>query len=536
MRNFKVWAGIVVVMVGVVIGGSALAYDLPCVIGEFRYEQSPTDWNNIRDQNGDGKDDLLIDVGYLRRHEVYLGRDSFKTEPDYLMPSQRGESEVIGFGLSIGRLTPEHPHCFANWNIIRNDSTRLLDFYKGAGNGMDSLWMTLHSNIYRDNLAWAHGRYLRPFDFNGDGYHDILLKRQITDNIGALELYFGGADFDTIPDWVAHFNISDMGGFTWSPGYDINHDGFADILVRGYGAHDDNQGEMFYSLYLGGGDPDTTPVFILWNRSFQGRWGQPTRMEKGFSLLPDVNSDGYADFGIYWHDGNPNDARVSRDGVYLFFGGEQVDAVPDLNLEGSRGCAEEGRLIGGDFNGDGKGDVAVGYWARPPTPNGEVHFHFGSQRIDTVADVVVSENDYQGRYPYLGYDVGAVGDYNGDGADDIGVATMGDFPLIILTGNRDWQVEVKPEPSIPIKAFSFTLAPNPSNPSVTIKFALLEDSKVRLTVYDLAGREVMMLVNDELKAGNHSATWSAGGFTSGIYLVKMETPSFCATKKVALVK
>jgi len=79
-------------------------------------------------------------------------------------------------------------------------------------------------------------------------------------------------------------------------------------------------------------------------------------------------------------------------------------------------------------------------------------------------------------------------------------------------------------------------SPNPFNPSTTIKFALLEDSKVRLTVYDLAGREVVTLVNHELKAGNHSVTWNAEGFTSGIYLVKMETPSFSATKKVTLVK
>jgi len=78
--------------------------------------------------------------------------------------------------------------------------------------------------------------------------------------------------------------------------------------------------------------------------------------------------------------------------------------------------------------------------------------------------------------------------------------------------------------------------PNPFNPSTTIKFALLEDSKVRLTVYDLAGREVATLVNGELKAGAHSATWIAEGFTSGIYLVKMETPKFSATRKVTLVK
>jgi len=78
--------------------------------------------------------------------------------------------------------------------------------------------------------------------------------------------------------------------------------------------------------------------------------------------------------------------------------------------------------------------------------------------------------------------------------------------------------------------------PNPFNPSTTIKFALLEDSRVRLTVYDLAGREVALLVNGELKSGAHSATWNAEGFTSGIYLVKMETPQFSETRKLTLIR
>jgi len=78
--------------------------------------------------------------------------------------------------------------------------------------------------------------------------------------------------------------------------------------------------------------------------------------------------------------------------------------------------------------------------------------------------------------------------------------------------------------------------PNPFNPSTTIKFSLLEETQVRLTVYDLAGREAAALVNGELKAGRHTVTWNAEGLTSGVYLVKMETPQFSATKKVTLLK
>jgi len=78
--------------------------------------------------------------------------------------------------------------------------------------------------------------------------------------------------------------------------------------------------------------------------------------------------------------------------------------------------------------------------------------------------------------------------------------------------------------------------PNPFNPSTTIEFSLPMDSDIRLTVYDLTGREVAILVNGKLKAGTYSANWNAESFTSGVYLVKMETPTFSASKKIALIK
>jgi len=78
--------------------------------------------------------------------------------------------------------------------------------------------------------------------------------------------------------------------------------------------------------------------------------------------------------------------------------------------------------------------------------------------------------------------------------------------------------------------------PNPFNSITTITFGLDKSAPTCLAVYDLSGREVASLLNLELKAGTHSATWNAEGFTSGIYLVKMETPNFSATRKVTLVK
>jgi len=80
------------------------------------------------------------------------------------------------------------------------------------------------------------------------------------------------------------------------------------------------------------------------------------------------------------------------------------------------------------------------------------------------------------------------------------------------------------------------VSPNPFNSSTTIRYVVPTAGRVQLTLHDLTGREVQRLVDANLSVGSHSLTWNAGGFTSGIYIVKIETPSFSTTRKVLLVK
>ncbi len=65
--------------------------------------------------------------------------------------------------------------------------------------------------------------------------------------------------------------------------------------------------------------------------------------------------------------------------------------------------------------------------------------------------------------------------------------------------------------------------PNPFNPSTTISFSLPEDSKVVLKIFDVLGREVSTLINNEIPAGEHSFVFDATGLSSGIYLYRIET-------------
>jgi ligand-binding sensor domain-containing protein len=78
--------------------------------------------------------------------------------------------------------------------------------------------------------------------------------------------------------------------------------------------------------------------------------------------------------------------------------------------------------------------------------------------------------------------------------------------------------------------------PNPFNPSTQINYELSKLSKVSLKVYDLLGREVANLVNEQQSAGPHTVTWEASPLATGVYFYRLEAGSFVQTKKMLLMK
>jgi hypothetical protein len=78
--------------------------------------------------------------------------------------------------------------------------------------------------------------------------------------------------------------------------------------------------------------------------------------------------------------------------------------------------------------------------------------------------------------------------------------------------------------------------PNPFNPSTSISFSVPERSVVRMSVYDMLGREIALLVNESLDAGSYSTTWEPSGLSTGTYLVRLQAGAFVQTAKMMLVK
>lgn len=78
--------------------------------------------------------------------------------------------------------------------------------------------------------------------------------------------------------------------------------------------------------------------------------------------------------------------------------------------------------------------------------------------------------------------------------------------------------------------------PNPFNPVTTIGYSMPEGGAARLSVFDVLGREVSVLVDGHVNAGQHQVTFDAQGLPTGTYIYRLETPGFAMTKQLVLMK
>jgi len=122
------------------------------------------------------------------------------------------------------------------------------------------------------------------------------------------------------------------------------------------------------------------------------------------------------------------------------------------------------------------------------------------------------------------------------------IAMCGDYSSAV---NLMWPqclspVAVPGDP-LPSRIATLDAAPNPFNPRTTIRFGLSAAGRVRLTVYDIAGRRVRTLVDAILPSGTHEAIWDgrdAGGraAASGSYFARLEAGDTVQALRMSLVR
>ncbi|MGB7063310.1 MAG: FlgD immunoglobulin-like domain containing protein [Candidatus Zixiibacteriota bacterium] len=256
-------------------------------------------------------------------------------------------------------------------------------------------------------------------DVNNDGFDDIIVgATQLLMDRGYALIYFGGTEFDTIPDVRLIGEPFGPGGYsrfgvTVASAGDVNDDGYDDVLV---GADFGWNGEVGWRtgkafLFLGGEDMDSIP-----DVTFLGSFDDFEYFGGVISSAGDINDDGYDDVII----GCPSYRGGWLSGrAYIYFGGQNMDNEYDICIQGG-----EGDFFGnsvnsiGDVNQDGYEDVLIGAACDGHTGfEGRASIYFGGDPMDTTADVTFWGDSAS--FKQVGSYIASAGDVNGDTDPDV---------------------------------------------------------------------------------------------------------------------
>jgi hypothetical protein len=377
------------------------------------------------DVNGDGYSDVI--VGAPRSEDkatdagkafIYFGGANMNNNTDVILS---GVSSFDFFGFSVSDAGDVNGDGYgdvivgAPYNDARaNDAGSTYIFYGGT-NMNDTYDVTFNGEIINDNLGYSVSS---AGDVNGDGFSDVIVGIPFNDaevlDGGKTLTYFGSPNMDNIAEFISFvFYPGDNFGFSVSSAGDFNGDGYSDLLVGAW-QNDENgtsAGRVYiYSNSLFGND---LPDLILIGTTDREGFGVSV------SSAGDVNGDGYEDIivGAYKNE-NQNGTWAGNASIY--FGGELLDNVPDVILQGEAPFNFFGISVSkaGDVNGDGYDDVIVGASNNDAGGQdaGRAYLYYGGANMDNVPDLVVT---HQEALSLFGSSVSDAGDVNADGYDDI---------------------------------------------------------------------------------------------------------------------
>jgi len=211
--------------------------------------------------------------------------------------------------------------------------------------------------------------------------------------------------------------------------------------------------------------------------------------------------------------------------------------------------------VGTIYNQVAKYDQSTGSWdAFSPLPA-------GSFKLDYITALAVDQKGVL----WIGFDGGLTSKdgnnwtlYNsanspldGDWIMDINVDTTNNLWLAVYPNNNgiggvvefnknginNGLTDVKNNTAQTPKSFSLAQNyPNPFNPSTIIKYQVSKESFVTIKVYDVLGRELNQLVNEQKPVGSYEISFNASSLTSGIYFYRITAGNFSSVKKMILLK
>jgi photosystem II stability/assembly factor-like uncharacterized protein len=112
----------------------------------------------------------------------------------------------------------------------------------------------------------------------------------------------------------------------------------------------------------------------------------------------------------------------------------------------------------------------------------------------------------------------------------------GDSGVVLKTTNGGLSFVNPISYNVPDKFSLHQNYPNPFNPVTKIKFDIAKREVVKLKIFDLLGREISTIVNEQLKPGTYEFEWDGSNYSSGIYFYEIISDKFTETRKMVLIK
>lgn len=499
------------------------------------------------DVNGDGFKDIIVgatqmlmDRGYAY---VYFGGVEFDTIPDVILIGE--PFSPAGFS-NFGCLTA----CAGDVNNDGYDDVlvsanfgfnydiwwrtgKVFLYFGGAE--MDSIEDAVFQGSF-DDYIWYGSSISSAGDVNQDGYDDVIIGCPEYPGgwgMGRAYIYFGSDYMDEQFDVCIQGDTGDGLGCSLRRIGDVNKDGYDDVLV-GVPYDGQTRFEGRTSIYFGGDPMDTIPDVTFWGDSAGFQLA-------GFhiSAAGDVNGDNYPDVVI---------SASSK--VKLFLGGTGMDTIADIILTGEEPVNEPSSYEvsdAGDLNGDGFGDVMIAHASYGDSGEGRVYVFYGGSDIDSLFDIILTGD--QRPHTYFGVAMGKAGDINGDGFEEVVIASYGGTTatgkVFIYTGNTT-SVSEEQEEHVSRRFRLDQNYPNPFNSMTLIRYTASPpkcgcQAHTTLRIHNIRGQLVRTLVDEERQPGTYRIAWDGKNdagqqVASGLYVYRLSVGAVTQEKKMLLLK